>query len=327
MLSKNQKRAILFIIDILFSGFIWNVNASWGNPFLICLILSTTTFLIIFTPFEIYWSIRDLWFDRWENLADDRFSVKREKIKVDDGFLSANLVRLKSQNKNLSKEALIIIAHGFSDTKESLQYYYYPMALQGYSILAYDARGIGDSKKMGRRSQFLKRIEDFKQIIQWVKNHEQFTDYEIFCVGFSIGALTVLCGGFSTREISKIIAISSMADYKKSIEEAGFLVKFSYFIKGVNLSPEESRNKKLSPSLIFEDLKSSLEELEFKKLASRVMLVHTRNARIIKFENFAKNKEVLNLGEENQLVMKKGGHSQKKNEMALVGASLKFFQS
>jgi dienelactone hydrolase len=79
------------------------------------------------------------------------------------------------------------------------QYYYLPLAYQGYTILAYDARGIGESKKVGRRSQFLKRIDDYRKIIEWVKDHDQLKNKKIFSVGYSIGAITVLCGGFSNQ--------------------------------------------------------------------------------------------------------------------------------
>ncbi|MFW9951664.1 MAG: hypothetical protein ACFFKA_16230, partial [Candidatus Thorarchaeota archaeon] len=65
MLTKTHKRIILVIFDILFSAYIWDLNASWGNTFITCLILSTTTFLIVYTPFEIYWSFRDIYLDRW----------------------------------------------------------------------------------------------------------------------------------------------------------------------------------------------------------------------------------------------------------------------
>ena len=73
LFSNTLKRVILTIIDFLFSWYIWEVNISLGNPcyttaFSRCFTLSLTTFLIVYTPFEIYWSFRDLWFDRWKKI-------------------------------------------------------------------------------------------------------------------------------------------------------------------------------------------------------------------------------------------------------------------
>ncbi len=327
MISKAQKRIILFLIAIFISTLIWNVNASWGNPFNRCLILSTTTFLIIYVPFEIYWSFRDIWFDRWVQLyLKDINSVEME-IKVEGGHLKAKLLKPVNREKMEQKNAIIIVSHGFSDTKETIEYYYFPLVCQGYVVLAYDARGMGGSKKTGKRSQFLERIDDFNKILEWIKDSDNIKNMKIFCAGFSIGAINVLCGGFQDKSIEKIIAISSMSNYKKNMPKYNLLVMFSYFIKGVKLFPNEEENKKLSPLVVFKTLKEQMSDEEWKSFSNRVMLIHCKNDKIIKFKNFKENKMILESPEENLLVLKKGGHSQKKNELALVGASLKFFNS
>lgn len=303
------------------------MNASWGNTFRTCLILSTTTFLIIYTPFEIYWSFRDLWFDRWKTFYSKTLTTIKVAIEVDEGHLHADLVKPIDRKKMEEKNTIIIISHGFSDTKERLQYYYYPMAYQGYVVLAYDARGIGESKSTGRRSEFVKRIEDFNKILEWIKNDEYMNNMNIYSAGFSIGAITVLCGGFPKAEVQKIIAISSMSKYRQNMPKHNPLILFSYYIKGVQLFPDDEENSKLSPYIVIKDFKKTVSEEEWQKFSSKVMLIHCKNDRVIKFRNFLQNKQILESRDENLMVLKKGGHSQKKNELALVGASLKFFNS
>jgi len=314
------------------SWYIWEVNISLGNPcyttaFSKCFILSLTTFLIVYTPFEIYFSFRDLWFDRWPKLYSKDLEVSFVKINVSDGFLSTNLVKNQNQAKTKLKNAIVIVCHGFSDTKETLEYFYYPLAYQGYVVLAYDARGTGKSKKAGKRSNFLKRIEDFKRIIEWVKDQEELSSMKISCVGFSIGAITVLSGGFLDRNIEKIVAISSMSYYKQNIPKYNPIIMFSYFLKGVKLFPNEDENKMLSPYLLIQNAKNELTLEEWKILSKRVMLIHSINDRVIKFKNFKENKMLLESPEKNLLILKKGGHSHKKNETALVGTILKFLNS
>jgi len=333
MLTKNHKRIILIIFDLIFSAYIWDVNASWGNAFDTCLLLSTTTFLIIYSPFEIYWSFRDIYFDRWAPIKFNNIITSKINIEVSKSRKGKSkrivgyLISLNDNKIVKSKSSIVVICHGFSDTKETLQYYYIPLAYQGYTILVYDARGTGESKKVGRRSQFLKRIDDFEKIIEWVKNHDQFKEYKINSVGFSIGAITVLCGGFSNERIDKIIAISSISNYKQNLPKYNPIIMLSYLLKGVKLFPNNAENGKLSPYSVIKKSKRLLSDDLWDNFSKRIFLIHARNDKIISYKNFQENVKLLNLSEQKTLALTKGGHTQKKNELLLVAASLKFLNS
>ncbi len=333
MLSKNQKRLIVIIIAVVVSAYIWHVNRNlFHNRVKICLIMSTTTFLIIFTPFEIYFSFRDIWYDRWVPLNLKYLEISKVKIEVEvkrkkKKFIHADMISLKDKESVKAKNTIIIISHGFSDTKNTLQCYSFPLAYQGYIILAYDARGTGKSKRTGRRSHFLKRIEDFKKIIEWIKSRKELSGMKINCMGFSIGAITVLCGGFANNDIDKIIAISSMSYYRQNIPKFNPIIILSYLFKGVKLFPNYEENKRLSPSIVIKEFKKEFLAEDWEKSSKRVMLIHCKNDRIIKFKNFLENKLILESPERNLLILRKGGHSQKKNECAIVGSTLNFLKS
>ena len=83
----------------------------------------------------------------------------------------------------------------------------------------------------------------------------------------------------------------------------------------------------INSPMVIEGLKNTLSQDEWKKFSEKVLLIHSENDKIIPFINFAENKSILELPDEKQLILKKGGHMQKKNELALVGATLKFFNS
>jgi len=333
MLSKNHKRIILIFIALVFSAYIWNVNASWGNTNFTCFILSTTTFLIIYTPFEIYWSFRDIYFDRWAPIKYNNLKTSKIKIEVELGkngekkCLEGLLISCKDNQLNPSKDTIVILCHGFSDKKETLEYYYLPLVYQGYTVLVYDARGTGESKKVGKRSQFIKRIDDFEKIVSWIENNNELKSYKIYAVGFSIGAITVLCGGFSNGNIKKIIAVSSMSNYKQNLPKHNLIVMLSYLMKGVKLFPNDKENERLSPNIVIEQFKSLISAEEWDYCSRRVFLIHARNDGIIKFKNFEENVALLGITEKNTLILKKGGHTQKKNELLLVASSLDFFKS
>ncbi len=302
-------------------------NACYTTAFSKCFTLSITTFLIIYTPFEIYWSFRDLWYDRWKKLFLKDLNISNLKIEITNGFLATDIVKSRNEIKNNLKNALIIICHGFSDTKRKLQYLYFPLALQGYTILIYDARGTGKSKKTGKRSEFIKRIEDFKEILKWVKNQKEFKTKKIFCIGFSIGAITVLSGGLLNDNIEKIIAISSISNYRRNIPKYNPIVLLSYLFKGVKLFPNPEENYRLSPYLFIRKAKENLEFDQWNRLSRKVMLIHCKNDRVIKYINLKENKMILEPPRKNLVVLKRGGHSHKKNELILVGAILNFLNS
>jgi len=194
-------------------------------------------------------------------------------------------------------------------------------------VLTYDARGIGESNKTGKRNQFLERIEDFNTIIKWIENNKELNQMKIYSVGFSIGATTVLCGGFQIEKIEKIVAISSISDYREYAPLLNPIIKLSYRLKGVNLYPNEVENRKLSPYHIIDNAKNKLSTDQWEFFSKRILLIHSRNDKIITFQNFEKNRSILELPNKNLVILKKGGHSLKKDEHIIVGAALKFFNS
>ncbi len=323
--EKLFKRVIIGMIGLIVSLVIWDINAKWGNSLNTCLSLSITTFLLIYIPFEIYWSFRNIWFDRWIHLRSKNLEISKDKIHVSDGkFLATIIIKSNDKEKRKSKDAIIIINHGFSDNKESLQYFYLPLALQGYDILAYDARGTGGSKKAGNKRDFLKRIQDHDSIVKYIKNHNEFKNKKIYSVGFSIGAIASLYNGFSDKDIQKIIAISAVSDYRKNSPKFNPIILLYYIFKGVNLHPSKENNFKLSPYLRFQEIKKVTMKEEWLEFSKKILLIHSKNDRVIKLKNFIENVSILELPKSNQVLFRKGGHSLKKNEVELVGASLKF---
>lgn len=238
--------------------------------------------------------------------------------------ISALLIKSNNLKRVTELNSLIIIAQGFSDTKESLQRFYIPFVRLGFLILIYDARGMGASKKVGSKGDFSSRSNDFKTIVNWIKGEPDLNEKKLFSIGFSIGALTVLCGGLSDERIEKIIAISAISNYRKNLPKYNVIAMLSYLIKGVRLFPSKRVNEKISPIFHIVKLKNESPKERWDKMSKRVFLVHSRNDKIIKIKNFIENRDALNLPDENQLILKKGGHNLKKDELILQGALLKF---
>jgi len=328
MLKEVIKRIIVIILGILISAIIWHINCNiFNNPLERCLIISTCLFFIVYTPFETYFSVRNIWYDRWPDLDLEGIIKKKVRIPLEskdkDKNITINIIKSHVLTES-KKDTIIIINHGYSDTKQTLEYLYLPLAMQGYTILVYDARGTGESRKLGKRYHFQKRIEDYQKIIQWIKSHKKYHKYQIYSIGFSIGGIISISGSFNDLNVRKIIAISCISHYKKNLLRLNPIILFSYILRGISLFPDKEKAEMLSPYKIFKNQKEKLPKEEYKKLSERIYLIHAKNDRVIKFNNFKENCSILDLPEKNQLIFKKGGHTMKKNEVALVGSILRF---
>lgn len=331
MLKDIIKRFLISIVGIVISAYIWHINRNiFGNTINICLILSIFVFLMVYIPFEAYFSVRKIWYDRWPKLIVN--CLKKEKIHIPIESTSknkrivANIIKISEKSNKREKNAIIIVNHGYSDTKETLEYLYLPLAMQGYVILVYDARGTGESKDLGKRNQFKKRIEDYRAIVRWIGNHHDYLNHTIYTIGFSIGGITSLAGSFMNQNIEKIIALSCISHYGKTVRRLNPLILISYLLRGIKIFPEQQLIETLSPYLIFKNQKEKLDSTKFNDLSQRVYLIHAKNDRVIRFRNFKENVSILELPQKNQLIFKKGGHTLKKNELALVGGILKFLE-
>jgi len=98
----------------------------------------------------------------------------------------------------------------------------------------------------------------------------------------------------------------------------------SYLIKGVKLFPPKRIDEAISPIFHINKLKNESPKQMWDKLSKRIFLVHSRNDKIIKIKNFIENRDALGLPDENQLVLNKGGHNLKKDELILQAAVFKF---
>jgi esterase/lipase len=275
--------------------------------------------------------VRTIWYDRWSNIKINNIETIKIKIPIEQhtkySYIAANLIKPNHPQLIASKNTVIIVSHGYSDTKETLQYLYLPLALQGYVILAYDARGTAESRKLGKRNQFLERIEDYKKILDWIQNKEEFNHFEICSIGFSIGALIAVAAAFTNEKVKKIIGISLNSRYKKNVLRANPLILLSYLIKGIKLFPTQEEIEKLSPYLIFKNYKKKVSEEKWNQITNRIFLIHSKNDSVIRFSNFQENQSILELPPNNTLIFKKGGHIMKKNELALVGGIMQFLNN
>ena len=70
-------------VGIIISMLVWNYNASYGNPVEVCFPHSMNTFLMYYIPFEVYFSLRGMWYNRWIRLKSRYLDISKVKIEIE----------------------------------------------------------------------------------------------------------------------------------------------------------------------------------------------------------------------------------------------------
>jgi pimeloyl-ACP methyl ester carboxylesterase len=329
------------------------------------ILISVVQFIDFFLGFVCYWLIRNLFSKRWAILKKStvnskifRFPIEKinhselaevENMQIQHLLNHKNLeIKFPVFKKHVSlfseiifpsgeknKNILVFYCHGFNDSSAKIRYKTYALAELGYTIFAWDARGMGYSSKAGKKSDFLSRNMDAAIIVQYFSTIPQFQGYQFAIIGESMGGISaayVLCQ--LPHIIRKSVLISTPSIFneifprkvrsfsKKAIQ------RFSYRIKGIDPYPGEEMNKLLSPYFQFQDLQQKLSHQEWKNYTrSRILLIHSLTDGLISVQKCQENNSILQLDSQNLVLFETGNHNQIKNELGILSAIDNFLSS
>ena len=111
------------------------------------------------------------------------------------GFVELNYKKTSSLLSEIifprheNKKTLIFFCHGFNDSTAKIRYKTYALAELGYTVFAWDARGMGDSSKAGKKGDFLSRNLDAAVIVEYFSKIPHFQDYRFALIGESMGGI------------------------------------------------------------------------------------------------------------------------------------------
>jgi pimeloyl-ACP methyl ester carboxylesterase len=227
-----------------------------------------------------------------------------------------------------NKKILIFYCHGFNDNSSIIRYKTYALAELGYTVFAWDARGMGDSSKAGKKGDFLSRNRDAVTIVEYFSTIPHFQDYQFAIIGESMGGI---CAAYAMNVlpaiIQKCVLISTPSIFNETFprEVAPFskkaIQRFNYRIKGIDPYPMEEENKLLSPYLLFQDLQQKYTDEEWKTYTnSHILLIHSKTDGLISIQMCVENTSVLQLDSQNLVLFETGNHNQIKNELGIISA-------
>lgn len=181
-------------------------------------------------------------------LASQRNHIQPENIKipVSDNIKLDGLVNNPkgSAQQNIR---LIILVHGFAAEKTENGLFSEvssKLTENGYFVIQYDWRGLGNSEGDFVEANLKTHINDFKKVVQWIEESISVSCSEICAVGFSLGATIVAkaiadglkfgAASFWSPAIRPSVAMwprYNTEDYKKQLISEGFITKSENKVK------------------------------------------------------------------------------------------------
>lgn len=293
--------SFILTVSIYANYLLFLINFIFGFLFLAVLIINTLSLLIIYSKY-LCWP-----YHKW--ISTSLVNIQKVEIpsKIQGKYLKGLVIRDKRSDPK-EKQIGILFHHGYSGQKEKNFHFIIPLALNGCTVLCYDARGHGESKnKAFNSNDFVGIMSDVKNAIDFLENMDGVDKDRLIMMGHSMGAIAALSQGYQDKRLKKIVGLASSYDllelfdkYKRKIFSctAIFLKILKRKITKNLKFPLKEINKEMSPRYFF-DKKHPVPNKD------RVYLVHCKKDIQIDFEEALKIKEALNLPKENVLFLEK----------------------
>ncbi|MHA1716692.1 MAG: alpha/beta hydrolase family protein, partial [Promethearchaeota archaeon] len=242
---------------------------------------------------------------------------------------------IKSQNTPVKDSPVIILHHGYGSNYRRMLVYAYPLALRGYAVLLYNARGHGrvikkhgvkiDERSPGKRWEIMEIIRDLSRIIEFIKSRPDLG--MIGFVGISLGAIVGLTYGVCHQDVKCVIALAGIHDFKKTATRklipftADWWMKKSFEWSGLEMEPTGLEDFMVSPQFYIDKEFGFFEHPVWteKKNADKIFLIHAEDDCTVPYWNFLENAKKLGLSSDHCLALKHGNHWFYKVEHLVIG--------
>ncbi len=242
------------------------------------------------------------------DLKKERFELTlSDNVKIHGAILSTD---------GDASKPVILACHGWNAQMEQLHPLIYPLVVQGYKVVYYNHRGHGKKpfKSEGKKAEIDKTLaKDVREIIDFIESRPDLNHQKLGAIGFSLGGFTLLTGGYLDPRLKVVIACCAGHDMVAVHRSWPWYMRFFFRTSGMPMFPPDEFNRKISPRYY---LGTKVEKV--------VCLTHAENDRVVPFENFLKNKELLNLSDEYTLSFKTGDHGFFGQDTILVSQIIKW---
>ncbi len=328
-----------FIIALL----IFIINQVLGNSVARSWPISVYLLGIAYLPFAMTWAVKDTWRARWTRLERNfpQFRLGPTltsqvpfSIPVDNAAPLRG--HIFSPNTSLpSSKGCVMLLHGYSDTQATLAYLVDFLLRGGFCVVTYDARGVGESRRAGRKNDFLAKIQvDVPRVITLLQEHPTTRGLPLAVVGFSMGASPTLIDGALDPRVRTAVAVSGISDRNQNLPwtinplKAAFWLRARFSFLGVPYHVSPEINARISPMLALATARQQMSPEEWTRIVTkRVFLVHCTNDKTIRIDHFRANVSAFDLPPAQAIVLSRGGHTYLRAELLLGSTLLRIFDA
>ena len=272
----------------------------------------------------IYYLINRIFTQRWKKI---HFPDKIERIQVSipierrKSFLHGEIYRLKGVDYVNNPAPTVVVSHGYHSSHERMDWVAVPLALQGFSVLAYDHFGHGVNAAESNNPRMIATIiQDFKDVIDFVESRDDLDNYRIAAIGFSMGGLVCLTTGYVDPRVRVIIANCAPHDLSQVVQNMSTIKRFLFrFVYGL------TKNNYEDPEYV-QEISPKFYVYKHRYAGKRIYLTHCIDDSTVKIDQFNRNKALLKLGDEETIIFSQGGHEYYNLETLLVSQMLKWLK-
>ncbi len=236
--------------------------------------------------------------------------------------LSDNVVlhgQILSTSKMDHTTPVVLACHGWFGNIEWRNDLTYPLVIQGYKVVTYNHRGHGlrPYKSGGNKAELQKTVMDVQQVVDFIESRPDLNHEKLAAIGFSLGGTTLLIGGYLDDRIKLIMAFCTSHESLKTNRSWARVIRFLFRLSGLNINPSEALNRQISPKYFLDQRKEN----------KVVCLAHTKNDRVVPYDAFLQNKELLELPEEQTIVFERGDHAFTGQNTVLLSQVIKWLKT
>lgn len=269
-------------------------------------------------------------------LSSGAFSIEALTIR------NMRAVLVKSRHTPTARAPVVIIHHGYGSTYRRMLVYAYPLALNGYSVLLYNAIGHGkvvkkqgtimDERTPGDNTGIVEIMRALEHVIEFVKGRPDLDGTRIGFVGISLGAIVGLTHGACNPDIKCVIALAGVHDFKKTSTRrllpftSDWWMQKSFKWSGLEMNPTNLQDFLVSPAFYAGKQFGFFDHPVWSDigLANKVFLIHCVDDCTIPFSNFEENVKVFKIPPGHYLALERGNHWFIRQEHLVIGQILRW---
>jgi fermentation-respiration switch protein FrsA (DUF1100 family) len=266
----------------------------------------------------------------FEPMDGSQVVEKPLKIPANGIELNAKVVfpRYVLDDQGLPREKLpaIIFNHGWGAPIDNpiMKQYTAAIALGGpFAVILFDCRGFGKSPGKPKLDEAL--FDDIPKVIDFTMGLAGIDPARVGFAGVSMGGEVALARAYPDSRIKAVVTLCALhnarENFTRKAKNLGERMQIGFLnASGVHgkLITEET-NARLSPEFFLKQGDDSLND--------RVMLVQSKDDRIISMDQFEKNRKALGSSPDNILLLERGGHIFIRQELLVLASVLRFFKA